>query len=405
MKKEYLDFRMPHPKDVVSLDFETNTLNMYEPTAKVVSVAISKYINGEIKSWYVDDPAKIKSLLKKLEKEQAPLLVYNYSFEALVMLTQYPDIKLNFQVDLLRLVQQEATQWTEKSFSLKVAVRKLLPEKYHGYENKLKDWIKQNILYTDVYGNKKSPNEDTWGRFINRAPDELLKEYNTIDTIVPILIYEKLWNKWLIEERKGLQDDEGYTLEEMSFDHIIYLKKCERLAKAKIRGIKIDIYGLLCAFHSTKNKIIKNKKDFYKQHAKGIEEVQKRKVRALLREKMKKLKSDAGRARWTLEFATKHIAEKDPFKITSGKQLAMLFVNVYKQEPKFFTETNQPSFKADFLHQWKGAEILQEKGKLNQAFKQIRNIIYLSYKTGVFHPDIKAAGTVTGRLAGGKDGV
>jgi len=194
MKKEYLDFRMPHPRKVVSLDFETKTLNMYMPFAKVVSVAISWTINGKIVSKYVDHPVKIRKILLSLEKRQTPILVYNYGFEALVMMTQYSDIKLNFQVDLLRLVQQEATKWPEKSFSLKVAVKKLLPRKFHGYEDKLKNWIKKNIVYTDVYGKKKAPNDDTWGRFINKGPDDLLKEYNTIDTVVPILIYLKIWN-------------------------------------------------------------------------------------------------------------------------------------------------------------------------------------------------------------------
>lgn len=403
MRKEYLDFRMPHPKNVVSLDFETNTLNMYRPHAKVVSVAVSRTIKGKIVSQYVDNPVKIRKLLESLEKHQTPIMVYNYAFEALVMMTQYPDIKLNFQVDLLRLVQQEATKWPEKSFSLKVAVKKLLPKKFHGYENKLKNWIKKNIVYTDVYGKKKAPNDETWGRFINKGPDELLKEYNTIDTVVPILIYQKIWNTWLVDERVGLEDDEGFTLEEMSFDHIIYLKKCERLARAKMRGIQVDVFNMLCGFHSTRNQIINNKKEFLKQHEKGINEVQERKVRAKIREKMK-LKSEKGRAKWSLEYTRKWVAERDPFLITSAKQLAMLFVNVYKQEPKFFTDTNQPSFKKDFLHQWQGAELLKKKGELNQAFKQIRNIIYMSYKTGVYHPDIRSAGTVTGRLAGGKDG-
>ena len=404
MKKEYLDFRMPHPREVVSLDFETNTLNMYEPNAKVVSIAVSRSKNGKIVSEYLDDTNKIIKLLKALEKHQTPILVYNYGFEALVMLTQYPNIKLNFQVDLLRLVQQEGTKWPEKSFSLKIAVKKLLPKKYHGYEDKIKSWIKKNIVYTDVYGKVKSPNDETWGRYINKAPDELLKEYNTIDTIVPILIYLKLWNKWLIEERKGLDDSEGYTIEEMSFDHIIYLKKCERLARAKMRGIQIDLYKLLCAFHSTKNQIESNESSFLNQHREGIAEVQERKAKALVREKMK-LKKQSSREKWTLDYARNYIAERNPFKYNSATQLALLFVNVYKQEPKFFTETNRPSFKADFLHQWQGAELLQKKGKLNQAFKQIRSILYMSCKTGVYHPDIRSAGTVTGRLAGGKDGI
>ena len=407
MAIDIFEFQMTEPKNVVALDFETTGLGVYKSGIKVTSISLSRYIKGKIHNIFIDDEHKIYKTLQNLANNKVPVIVYNYGFEALVMHCKYPGIKLNVTGDVLRLVQQEGTQWGKRAFSLKNAVVMLLPRKYHGYENDIKNWIIENVTYLAADGKTKSPNSLNWGRFIYLAPHDKLKRYNELDTEMTLRIYEAIWEKWFVEEpeylkskHKNITDDELYTIEEMSFDHAIYLLNCERVARAEARGMQVDIYELLCGFHSAKNKLETMESRFFEQHKDGIAEVQRRRAKSLWLEKQNTLKSKKYLEIWTLEYAKSKIK---PFNYNSDLDLKMLLVDVYGQVPKYFSKkTKRPSFSAKVMHQWTGIDILKEKGALEQAMKQARNLIYLSFEDGLYHPSIKVAGTTTGRLAGGK---
>lgn len=372
---------------IVAIDFETGTdhplltgLDVWHPEVRVESMALSRFKNGELVSYFYDTPADIEKALTKISDKKLPVLVYNATFEALVLHCKYPHLDIKIASDTMRLAQQEMTQ-VLGGFGLKSATKHFFPERA-DYEKEIYSWIEQNVT---VDG--KKPKKSELGRYLSQAPRDILKRYNVADTELTLLIYQHILHLWA---------EEGYPESKVDTDHKIYLDKVNRLVKAKAYGVRVDREQLAKNIESTKQALADIETAFFKEHADSIQKVRELLWDSLIEVGRSKVKTDKGRANWTRE--TKPCPE---FNIASKHHLAKLFVDVQGQSPKLFTPTGMPSLKAAHLGQFEGTELLLKRGMYVQALGQMENIYALSQFDGRWRPDLKAAGTKTGRLTGG----
>jgi hypothetical protein len=91
------------------------------------------------------------------------------------------------------------------------------------------------------------------------------------------------------------------------------------------------------------------------------------------------------------------------FKLNSGNQKTKLFVELLGMTPKFFTKGGKPAFAKAFLNQWgHGGVLLESLGTLRIELVQMKGLYAISEYDGRYHPDLRAAGTKTSRLKGGR---
>lgn len=376
---------LPNVQDLWAVDFETTGLNLHQDD-KIVSMAVSYFKDGQLTSKFLDTEEQISKLLTFLSDTQKPVLAYNVQFEMLCVMTQYPNLNINWVADALRLVQQEFTP-REKSFSLKVATQKLLPQ-YANYESEIKEWVKNNV----VGENGKKPNDKTWGKYIIQAPKDILARYNTADTENTFRLWAIILKRW---EKEGFY---GPNKELVAFDHVRYIKRCKRFVKAKIKGFSVEREALKNTQKDVKEKLSTFESKFLEQHQEDIDKVLDIRWDLELAKKRDNCKTEKGKAKHTREASPD---SRPTFNINSNQQLRMLFVDVQGQVPRIFTETKQPSFNKNHLNQFKGTELLIEKSQYVQADKQVDKLLEITEYNSTYHPDVRAAGTVTGRTAGG----
>lgn len=400
---------LPKPSEVWVIDFETTGLDMFKPDEEIKSMAVTYTKNNEMCSKFLDSKEDIHKCLRYLDKTQLPVLVYNAQFEMLCLMCKYPELNINIAVDGLRFVQQElpprekAKGRREKGkkteMNLKYATRYLLPKKYSNYEEPIKKWIIEHVVYLDETGNSKKPNNTNWGRFLTKAPRDLLEAYNIADTENTLRLYKTILDNW---------DKEGYLQPNMDyivFDHQRYLKRCKRFVKAKVKGVNVLSDKLKESVAHIDTEMSNLKDSFYQQHKEDIDKATEIKFQLTLQKGRDACKSEVGKAKWTPDNKA-HL--KVPFNFGSTQQLTQLFVGIQRQIPKIFTtdlktgrKTSTPSFNKKHLKQFKGTELLIKKSELNQASAQSNSLMQRIQYDGKWHIDVRAAGTVTGRTAGG----
>lgn len=343
------------------IDYETSSLNFYEPDFEVTSCSIvwndgtAEFIMGQ------------KNVGNRLaELGNTPLLVYNLSFELGVTKCIYPHLNLNFTVDVARLAQLwdgGGDNGPLQGFGLKRCIRRILHVE-DDYTEDIYTWIRHNVP-----GVKRGKE----GAHLSEAPYELLKAYNVADSKYTLDLYNFITHEF---------KQEGY---DWSIDNELYFSTVNLVVDGKIAGVEVDRDQL------TKNLEIMQKEvsdldhrfrtDFHAE----IEHVQK----ALLAKKNAKLKK-------------KQHTELPPFNIGSKTQLKMLFVDLLGMDIGFTTKTGQPSFKASHLGLYgPGGELLAKRGKKLLIVNQALALLELSKKDGRWHPGLKLASVRTGRMSGG----
>lgn len=369
-------------KPLISVDFETGGegasggLEMYRQTSFVKSCAFAwRNSDGEILTRFVQDPVQIKADLDHIVAQEIPILVFNMGFEGVVFQSKY-GIKPIIEADVMRLVQMYDNTDAVKSFGLKDATRRLVPQN-DGYDypiyrwlalnlpehrekviKKAKQYVKKSVGQEQAIRDYVKRNKKQLGQHLSQAPASVLAQYNNADAVNTLLIYEII-TKYFAEI--------GF---DWRFDQKLYQSSAWEIVASKIKGLLISHKRLKVCIEETKREID------------GIE------------------------ARFKTRFASEigQLQIKGEFNINSLKHLEALFCGVLKIKPVHFSKSGKaPSFSDEHLYQFgEGGEMLMGKKSHELIYNQARNLMGLSEYDGRFHCDLKLTGTITGRYSGGK---
>jgi hypothetical protein len=407
------------------LDYETietlpdgrtrGSTEAYRENFSVDSCAFSWFEGESIKSEFIKGEAAVHAVLKRLAAASTKMVAYNIQFEILVTKCRFPDVQLNWYADTMRLVQVYDNGGDKFAFTkvetlddildqlerrrdgddhesakkpkvesiaglgLVKAVKRLLPREYHDHKREAHDWIKANVAECKT---------GRVGAYLNRLPDDILERYNIGDTENTLRLYRKIVGEF---------NDLAY---DWRIDHSLFFRSVDEIVNAKIRGVRIDRRKLAGYISAVSEEIAQIAKDFRQTFEKDIKAVERQKILEAIR-KRKTLK---GRKKYLKKLRTDAVKWSDDvtFNIGSNKQLEMLFVGVMKIKAQFVTAKNNPSFRSAVLSQWgAGGDMLKKRRKRLLVLKQSEALMDLSSLDGRWHLDIKAAGTSTGRYAGG----
>jgi len=349
--------------------------------------------DGVMKSVYRVGETAIEGYLMVLEEHSVPLLVYNAPFELGVTLARFPDRKLNFQYDCMRLVQvydHGDTENYEKSFQerldqledlegvstkkrglgLDVSLKRILPHMYEGKEV-AHQWIKENCP-----GVKKSE----YGRYLTKLPPELLQRYNINDTENTLRLYLHITDYF-----KEIEYD-------WSKDHTIYMNSSRLIAESQLRGIKVDRSGLANYIREIDTEVTEIESHFKHEFATQLQVYEDQ----LLNKKLAGYKSERGRQKYL------DTGELPRLNFNSGTQLGEFFEDIMGLSVQFKTATGKASTKAAHLGSYGNAgKLLVNRKKRLLVRKQTEKLYELSEYDGRWHISLKSCGTTSGRFAGG----
>lgn len=344
----------------VVLDLETSGLNFYESDFEIKSAALvwndgtAEFIVGE---------KEVGERLAQLG--QTPILVYNLSFELGCILCRYPELSLNFTVDVARLTQlwDGGGDGPLQGLSLKRCVRRILNIE-DDYTESIYSWIRHNI--PGVRRGKE-------GVYLSQTPYELLKEYNIADSKYTLQLYQHITDAF---------KEQNY---DWTIDHDLYKSTVNLVVSGKIQGIHIDREQLQTNLILMQKEVDEADQKFHTDFENEITQVRQQ----LLAKKNAKLKK-------------KQHTELPPFNVGSKTQLKMLFVDLMGIDIGFRTASGNPSFKSIHLPLYgSGGELLAKRGKKLLVVNQATAMLNMSEKTGRWHPSLKLTNVRTGRLSGG----
>jgi hypothetical protein len=201
---------------LISLDFESNSLQWWRPSFEVKSAAFSYRKDGKIVDVFVDDKEELRDRIVALKGHQ--VLCYNASFDISIIRKHFPDAWPLDYVDVMRLRQLRSRVEKVEGYGLKAAVKRFLPH-MAGYENEIKAWIAANVPEC-----KKGKE----GQHYDKAPRALLESYNVADARATLLLFEQFYAYFLRE---------GFDWQK---DHELYTSQVDFLYEATLRGIDID---------------------------------------------------------------------------------------------------------------------------------------------------------------------
>ncbi len=394
---------------MIAVDIETSCngqaeFRYWRKGFRIDSIACSWRTEAGIQSWFSNTPEGIDGMLKRLSELQLPLVVHNLAFEYGVFSKLKPELSFNWAADTMRLAQLDDNSGGNKFERFEIKTADDLMDELLADEDAVKAPKKAGLgleacasrYLTQEHQNHKSV-AHTWleenhgiksghGSHLHLLPYEQLKQYNIADTETTLLLYEQLTE---ILTLKGC---------DWSKDWALYTTRVRLMQGAYIRGLKIDREDL--------------KVEIYKVDAE---------VKEVLREFL-----DAtvdARRDWATKFPGKiksRPTSPDLFNIGSNQQLARLFINCLgvvggrttktgmdKVEKKELTPAEAaikyPSFASKHLETWGplGA-ILYKRRKLLLVLQQMLGVFLGSGEDERLHPEIRASGTSTNRVAGGK---
>lgn len=391
------------PTIPVSIDVETEeigigaSLEFYRENFRVKSLAISfQGPDNIIYSEFAEGEQESRTLLEIVKNN--PIVVHNLSFEYGVMLCRFPDIKLNWHSDTMRMVQvadnggltedseeksiddeiaalQETKETSKKTtgLSLEASVFRWLDKEHHNHKKPYYDYLIQNFPESS-----KKP-----GIFLHLLPLEMLKSYNTKDTEITLLLYKTL-DKYFKHIKYDYRQD-----------HDIYIEITKLTSESKIHGVKIDQKGCNISIDLFQTQLVEMSNKFNSLVEDEIRLIELDNIDKYLNARS----SIKGKASALLKI------KEDPssikFNINSTKQKETLFVDKLGIKPKFFTKKGAPSFKKSVLSQWgEGGMLLKQRGTVNIAKNQCEKLLSKSEFDGRWHIDIRSAGTTTGRMKG-----
>jgi hypothetical protein len=399
---------------IVALDYETVELlpngstvastEYYRDNFRVLSAAFSWRDGDHIRSKYVVGESAVQKTLATFKETH--LVAHNCQFEIGVTRCRFPDLRLNWFADTMRMAQVYDNGGDENAFEVIHLVDQEVGEDPDGEEDDAEPKVKKIPLsgfglvkcvkrilglpdhkieayeYLRSQGVKKGQE----GAHLNLLPPDLLERYNIADTENTLRLYEHL-------EEKFLELDYNWR-----FDHELFLSTVHYLVDSKIRGVYVDRERLAAYVEKVSleiDAISQAFKDHFKEEIKVVE-------RMRLIKRLRKYKKLKGKKQYLKNRPEKDWSKNVLFNTGSNEQLKMLFVDVLKIEPKFFTAKGSPAFRSSMLGQWgDGGLMLQKRRKRLIVLKQAENLLKLSEYDGRFHIDLKAVGTSTGRAAGG----
>lgn len=392
---------------MISIDIETSCqgkaeFRYWREGFKIDSIACSWREGQEVKSWFSNEPNGIDQMVRRLAETGKPLLVHNLSFELGVFSKLYPDLTFNWAADTMRLAQLDdnagGLHWSDTvlktaddimdellddemgprrtGMGLEACASRYLPKINQNHKSVAHDWLAEN------HGVKTSH-----GQHLHLLPYEQLKQYNIADTETTLLLYEQLID---ILTLKGC---------DWSKDWELYRTRVRLMSGAYIRGLKIDREAL--------------KAEIYKVHGE-IQEVMNEFLRG----------TQTFRRDWGAKYpkvVKKNLKEKGvEFNIGSNTQLKQLFIEFVGVVGGRTTKTGltkvesgqltaeqaavaYPSFASKHLVTWGPlGEILYKRRRLLLVLQQMLGVYLGSAGSGRLHPEVRASGTQTNRVAGGK---
>lgn len=266
-----------------------------------------------------------------------------------------------------------------RGLSLEACAMRFLPESAHGHKKVAHSYLQEH------HGIKKAH-----GQYLHLLPPDILEAYNIADTNITMALYQEL-----TERLRGFDWRKDWQL---------YTLRIEHMNKAYNRGIKIDRERLYQYILDIESEIAAMESLFMDQFRSEIDAVRDMKLlEAVEWANDPELKKDKARIARFERLATGAEDERwYGFNIGSNLQLEMLFCGVLKMVPKFLTPKGKPSFKSTHLSQWgEGGKILLKRKKRMLVLQQAVNVYLSSEYDGRTHPQVRAAGTRTGRVAGG----
>ena len=273
---------------------------------------------------------------------------------------------------------------------LESAVSRLLPKDFHNHKQPYYQWLR------DSAGVKKGQE----GAHLHMLPEDMLEAYNTMDAVLTLMLYNTTTEKFAAE---------GY---DWTYDHRLHMNACRRIVEAKARGLLVNRSALSANAENVSAECTNIEVSFNKRFAKEIEDINQDRSKAWINTP----KTERGKA----QRAAKWLPDDLHFNPRSTTQLAELFIDRLGHQPKFFTkegkaskkarETNpdrapfqpKPSMRAAHLPSYgEGGQMLANLKKRLLVLKQQEKLLELSARDGIFHHDLKACGTKTGRYSGG----
>lgn len=377
----------------------TPSTEYYRDDFRVISAAFAWYgEEGDLKSLYLEGEEEVGAFLERVKASGAVVVVHNLQFEYGVCLYRFPDFAECVARDTMRLVQvadNGGRQFYEPTFTedeepssystglgLQSAVSRWLDPKWHNHKEPYYAWLREN-------GVKRGQE----GSSLTKLPADMLEAYNVADAKVTLLLHETLTADF---ERQGY---------DWKLDHALYKSTAKMVAKAKGVGARVDVEALQRCAAQVQAEIEAIEAEF----------------RARFKPQLEAIEAEAHAAYVnavkTQKARDKRAAEPpERFNIGSNAQLQRLFVDVLGIQPKFWTKAPmlrpgqerkkefipQPSFKAAHLGTYgEGGELLVKRRKRLLVLQQTRALIALAGYDGRWHPDLRACGTATGRMAGG----
>lgn len=391
---------------VIALDFETieimpdgshkPSLDFYKPTFRVSSCAVARYDGDTLKTKYVVGEHATRLLLQSLAKDGHRVIAHNEQFDAAVALCRFPDIKLNWYADSMRLCQLYDNGGEKWVFA------PVDPDDIEDADDE--DDIKANPIhglrlsacvkrilcdYTDhkevAYAGLRSRGVAAGEEAANLhllTPEEM-EAYNVGDAVACLRLYKFITTEFT---------SQGY---DWSTDNMLFQFMLQQLIRSKIAGVDIDRVQAQRSADQVASEIISIRQAFAEKMADPIKAVE----RMLLNKRLLEYKTEKGRQKFVESGVWKEECQFNP---GSNLQLKMLFVDVLGMEAKFHTPKKQPSFKSIYLPNWgDGGIILQLLKKRGLVLAQLNSLLDLSEYDNKWHLDLKLCGTSTGRMAGG----
>lgn len=398
---------------VICLDYETATVSAtgvtkasieaWRPDFRVISAAATWVENGVMESIFLKDEAETRAFLCTLSSQ--PIVAHNIQYEIMCTKCRFPDIKLNWYADTMRLAQHfdngggdddfiinfdevsnnlvmeeqpSSGKWeSTKGLGLVKCLKRIL--KYTGsHKEEAHSWLRNNK------GIKKGKE----GSNLDKLPEDILRRYNIADTENTYKLYEFMTGYF-----KAHRFD-------WTFDNQFFLNTVNLVVDAQIEGVLIDRDKLAVGIETLRKEIKSIETDFRSKYAKSILIVEGLRLKTWL----DKCKTEKGKLKRLAKYEALDIkAQKEvKFNVGSNAQLLALFGGQMGIQPKFFTAKNNPSFKSSVLSQWgPGGEMLGKRRKRTMVLQQCTSLHELSESDGKWHLGLKVAGTSTGRAAGG----
>jgi hypothetical protein len=393
---------------VIILDYETAltsgvpSVDYYRGDFRAVSAAFAwRRQDGSIGHLYLEGEDAIADQLAQIKAQSIPIVVHNFQFEYGVTAYRFPGFEGCIAYDTMRLVQvadnggrQAAFGWQAtdegglgetkpitSGLGLVASASRWLPEERKEHKATYYAWLRE---YAGVKRGQEGAN-------LNLLPREMFEAYNIEDAVVTLLLYETLTAEFQVQ---------GY---DWTLDHNLYKSTARHVALAKGVGARVDVKGLA---------------EYAKQVEAEIEAIEQA-FRERFKAQIEPMEAAAHTA-YCSEAKQEKTREKRRqglprrFNIGSNLQLKALFVDVLGVKPKFWTKAPfsnkprvkefvpQPSFKAAHLGTYgEGGELLVQRRKRLLVLQQTQALLKLAKFDDRWHPDIRACGTATGRMAGG----